>query len=96
MFAPLTDRQFRQVLAARVKRLRDQKGVTQAAMAHALGLHGKDAYVKYETRSAMPHRLIAQFAMIVGTTTDRILTHDLDRADLEVLEAAGMPVRRAS
>jgi transcriptional regulator with XRE-family HTH domain len=58
---------------ARIKRLREQTGMSQAQMADRLGV-SQHAYEKYETRTKMPHRLMPRFAAIVQVDSDYLLT----------------------
>lgn len=87
MLPNLSDRQFRAILGARVKRYRERAGYTQEQMAHMLGLASKDPYVKYEGRSALPHKLMYTFCLIVKVDMEDLLTHKLDQDDLQALAA---------
>jgi transcriptional regulator with XRE-family HTH domain len=58
---------------ARTRRLRIKTGMTQRAMAEALGI-SEDAYRKNESRSPLPHRLVARFAAITGVSVEFVMT----------------------
>lgn len=69
----LGEAEFNDRLCARVARLRDERGWTQAQMATALGVPF-ERYKKYETRSPLPHYLIPRFAQHVDRDVAYILT----------------------
>lgn len=57
----------------RTRRLRGEKGWTQAQMALALGIP-EERYRKYETRTPLPHDLLERFALITGKSIHYIVT----------------------
>lgn len=69
---------FRDEFLARIKALREERGLTQADMATALGVL-LDAYKKYEQRSLLPHNLIERFALIVGRDVNYVMTGKEDK-----------------
>jgi DNA-binding XRE family transcriptional regulator len=64
---------FNEAFCARVKRLRIERGWTQAQMASALDLPF-ERYKKYETRSPLPHYLIERLALTVDRDPCYVLT----------------------
>lgn len=73
----LSQREFNAALCARVKRLREERGVTAEQMAKLLHVPA-ERYRKYEKRSVMPHYLIENFALIVGRDIEYVLTGNLN------------------
>lgn len=69
----LTEKEFNERLCARIARLREERGWTQAQMAAAL-IVPFERYKKYETRSPMPGYLIPRFAQHVDRDVAYILT----------------------
>lgn len=63
---------------ARIKTLREERGLTQAEMATALGIL-LEAYKKYEQRSLLPHNLVERFALIVGKDVNYVMTGKEDK-----------------
>jgi DNA-binding XRE family transcriptional regulator len=64
---------FNEAFCARVKRLRIERGWTQAQMAAALDLPF-ERYKKYETRSPLPHYLVERLALTVDRDPCFVLT----------------------
>lgn len=58
-------RQFR----ARTKLCREAAGYSQGAIAKRLGIE-RDTYAKYESRSPLPHHLVAPFVALTGVSYD--------------------------
>ena len=56
----------------RVKRFREETGMTAAAMAELLGIPA-DRYRKYETRSPLPPYLVGKFCQIVGWDVEHLV-----------------------
>jgi transcriptional regulator with XRE-family HTH domain len=69
---------FNDRLCARVQRLRNERGMTAAEMAIALGIPA-ERYRKYEVRSPLPQYLIERFAIIVGRDVEYVLTGNSTR-----------------
>lgn len=63
---------FNNAYCERVKRFRDETGMTAAQMADLLGVP-PDRYRKYENRSPMPPYLIGKFCQIVGWDLEHVL-----------------------
>lgn len=63
---------FNNSYCERVKRFREETGMTAAAMADLLGVPA-DRYRKYENRSPMPPYLIGKFCQIVGWDVEHVL-----------------------
>ena len=57
----------------RIADYRRRRGLTQAEMAHALGV-SLDRYKKYERRSLLPPYLLERFAAIVGRDIAEVVT----------------------
>lgn len=62
---------FARAFIERVRERRIASGLTQRAMAEALGVSPKN-YEAYETRVLLPHRLVRHFARITGVTLDEL------------------------
>lgn len=60
-------------IAARVRKAREESGLTQQDMASTLHC-GYEAYRKYETRSAFPIAFVADFCRIAGVEIEWLLT----------------------
>lgn len=60
-------------LTARIRKLREAKGWTQAEMATALGVP-EERYRKYENRSALPIYLVEKLSLITGRSIHFIVT----------------------
>jgi transcriptional regulator with XRE-family HTH domain len=69
----MTPAEFVDLYIARVKALREMKGVTSAQMAELLGVPA-ERYRKYESRTPLPHELVEKFALIVGVTVEFLIT----------------------
>lgn len=69
----MTPAEYEALFIARVKALREGKGMTAAQMATALGIPA-ERYRKYESRSPLPHDLIERFALIVGVSVEFLMT----------------------
>lgn len=63
---------FNNGFCGRVKRFREETGMTAAQMAELLDVP-PDRYRKYETRSPMPPYLIGKFSQIVGWDIEHVL-----------------------
>lgn len=63
--------EFRRAFCSRVRALRCATGMTQAAMATALGV-GTEAYRAYESRSPLPHHLVELFAALTGAGVEEL------------------------
>ena len=63
---------FNNSLCARVKKWREEKGITAAEMALALGVPA-ERYRKYETRSPIPAYLMHKFCIICDASLDNLL-----------------------
>lgn len=72
--------------AQRVKAIREAVGWKQKDMSEVLGIP-LERYKKYETRSPLPHRLIAVFCKVTGVPEAQLF-------DLEV-PVARLPIRRS-
>lgn len=72
-YQPPDEERFAAAFQARVKLARKGTGMSQAAMAAALGIK-LDAYQKYENRggSLMKHHLIARFCQITETEAEKL------------------------
>lgn len=68
--------QFNKSLCDRVKRLREDRGLTSEEMAKLLHIPA-ERYRKYESRSPLPHYLVENFALIVGRDIEYVLTGKL-------------------
>jgi transcriptional regulator with XRE-family HTH domain len=68
-----TPKAYLKALLRRTKSLREGRGYTQAQMAGFLNIK-VDLYKKYETRSALPHRFIETFCVLVGIDEAFFLT----------------------
>lgn len=67
---------YKREFTARIRRLRKEKGWTQAQMATALGV-STEAYRKYEGRTPLPHALLERFALVTERTVHYLVTgHD--------------------
>lgn len=64
---------YRAGLTARLRRLREAKGWTQAQMAVALGIP-EERYRKYEGRSWLPIYLLEQLSLVTGRSIHFIVT----------------------
>ncbi|HEX7694602.1 MAG TPA: helix-turn-helix transcriptional regulator [Sphingomonas sp.] len=73
MTMPITPQEYDALYIARVKALRQRKGLTSGQMATLLGVPA-ERYRKYESRTPMPHALIEQFALITGVTVEFLVT----------------------
>ena len=73
MTMPITPREFDALYIARVKALRQLKGLTAGQMATLLGVPA-ERYRKYESRTPMPHAFIEQFALITGVSVEFLVT----------------------
>jgi transcriptional regulator with XRE-family HTH domain len=60
-------------ITARVRKLREAKGWTQAQMALALGVT-EEAYRKYEGRTPLPLALVERFALITQRSVLYVIT----------------------
>lgn len=69
----MTPSEYEELFIARVKALRESKGLTAAQMATALDIPA-ERYRKYESRSPLPHGLVERFALIVGVSVDFLMT----------------------
>ena len=67
-----TKTDFRDAFCARVRAAREASGYTQKEMARLLGVSA-DNYVKYESRSHLPHHLIERFCLITKTDMRTLL-----------------------
>ena len=65
--------EFLRLLFARVAQLRKEADLSQAEVAHLMGIE-LGAYKTYEQRTAMPIHLLERFAVIVGRDIDYIVT----------------------
>jgi len=63
---------FNNDYCGRVKRFRDETGMTAAQMAEVLGVPA-DRYRKYETRSPLPPYLVGKFCIVVGCDLEHLL-----------------------
>ena len=73
MTMPITPQEYDALYIARVKALRQLKGLTSGQMATLLGVPA-ERYRKYESRTPMPHALIEQFALITGVSVEFLVT----------------------
>ena len=73
MSTPITPQEFDALYIARVKALRQLKGLTSGQMATLLGVPA-ERYRKYESRTPMPHALIEQFSLITGVSVEFLVT----------------------
>jgi transcriptional regulator with XRE-family HTH domain len=79
----VVDAGFVKALCARTRAVREACGMTRTEMATALGV-GYEAYRTYETRCALPHRLIARFSQISNTTPTYLFTGRSANASWEI------------
>lgn len=63
---------FNNAYCERVKRFREETGMTAAQMADLLGVPA-ERYRKYETRSPLPPYLVERFCRIVGWDVEHLL-----------------------
>lgn len=90
---PLLSRtEFRRAFIARVRQVRAATGRTQAEMAEALDISAK-LYESYETRSLLPHDLIAQFAQVTQVPIDSLFSKQV-LAEALRKQTAGTGARR--
>jgi transcriptional regulator with XRE-family HTH domain len=68
-----TETQYKQAFIKRVKAAREATGMKQWQVAEALGMP-QDKYKQYETRTLLPHHLIARFCILTRITTEWLLT----------------------
>lgn len=73
MTTPITPEEFDALYIARVKALRQLRGMTAGQMSTLLGVPA-ERYRKYESRTPMPHALMEQFALITGVSVEFLLT----------------------
>ena len=73
MIDPITPEEFDALYIARVKALRQLRGMTAGQMSSLLGVPA-ERYRKYESRTPMPHALMEQFALITGVSVEFLLT----------------------
>jgi transcriptional regulator with XRE-family HTH domain len=73
MTTPITPDEFDALYIARVKALRQLRGMTAEQMSTLLGVPA-ERYRKYESRTPMPHALMEQFALITGVSVEFLLT----------------------
>jgi len=73
MIDPITPEEFDALYIARVKALRQLRGMTAGQMSTLLGVPA-ERYRKYESRTPMPHALMEQFALITGVSVEFLLT----------------------
>jgi transcriptional regulator with XRE-family HTH domain len=77
--------EFNAQYIARVGRLREASGLSQAQMAGALGLP-LETYKKYETRTPLPIYLISRFALIaradLAHVIEKYLTEEIGMSDV--------------
>jgi transcriptional regulator with XRE-family HTH domain len=73
MTTPITPEEFDALYIARVKALRQLRGMTAGQMSTLLGVPA-ERYRKYETRTPMPHALMEHFALITGVSVEFLLT----------------------
>lgn len=73
MTDPITPDEFDALYIARVKALRQLRGMTAGQMSTLLGVPA-ERYRKYESRTPMPHALMEQFALITGVSVEFLLT----------------------
>lgn len=84
------ERLFNEALCARVKYLRNGRGVTAEEMAKALGVPA-ERYRKYEARSPLPQYLIERFSIIVGRDIEYVLTGNIRKGRLALVEKLAKP-----
>lgn len=68
------DRAYLKGLLARTKAAREATGMSQGEFAKALGLRDREAWSKYETRSPVPHEMIAALSERSGFSISYIIT----------------------
>lgn len=73
MTSSITPDEFDALYIARVKALRQLRGMTAGQMSSLLGVPA-ERYRKYESRTPMPHVLMEQFALITGVSVEFLLT----------------------
>lgn len=71
-------------IAERLKRLREQSGMSQQQVANRLGI-GRTTYVKYETGDSKPTRKLNELAKLFNVSVDYLLkgTQKVDEAQYE-------------
>jgi transcriptional regulator with XRE-family HTH domain len=69
----MTPAEFVAMYIARTKALRMHAGMTAQQMATALGVPF-ERYKKYESRTALPHELVEQFALIARVPIEFVMT----------------------
>jgi YrbI family 3-deoxy-D-manno-octulosonate 8-phosphate phosphatase len=67
---------FQRAFLARTRSVRRAAGLSRAEAARRLGID-PDAYAAFETRSLLPHHLIAAFARLVGVPLASLLAEDI-------------------
>jgi len=93
MSKPVSRTSYVTEITARVRKLREAKGWTQAQMAKALDVT-EEAYRKYENRTPLPVALVERFALITGRTVQYVITGK-EGAPQAPQPPAGRPFRRA-
>lgn len=70
---PYTPTTYRKAFVQRVKAARIRSGKTSQDVAHSLGIP-KDTYLRYETRTLLPHHLVAAFCQLTGEEVTWLVT----------------------
>lgn len=71
-FPVMSEADYEQQVIDRTRFARECSGLTQAAVAKALGVPA-DRYRKWESQSPMPNRYIPRFAIVVRAERDWVL-----------------------
>jgi transcriptional regulator with XRE-family HTH domain len=83
---------FDKRFADRVKAIREEMDWTQKDMAEILVIP-LERYKKYETRSALPHRLIPVFCKVTGVPEAQLFDLDVPVVRLPIRRPAGVGAR---
>ena len=90
MSPALSDSEFARVHRARIKRARENAGMTQAQVANVLGLT-LEAYKKIENRSmtGLAPFLVERFCILTGASAQALYTRRLDPNDAAIISTKG-------
>lgn len=75
-------------ISARLREAREKAGLTQQDLAAILRV-GHEAYRKYETRSAFPAALVAEFCLVTTTEIEWLLTGKVRARKVKARPARG-------
>ena len=80
MAHPYTPTTYRRPFLQRVRSARTVAGLSPAEIAERLKIP-KDTYLRYETRTLLPHHLVEAFCVVTGCNLVWLLTGSHQRAD---------------